>query len=1834
MPIQPIPQRPVLVLSLPVSGTVNVACDKGKNLALTFDPAEVAFSREGSSLIISEWQGGKLAVTDFFTAKAGELPLLLLPDGDTVNSADFLASLNIDTSMAAGTPAPGPDSGGEGTYSDESGSLLNGVERLGSLGTNTWSQAATAKATANASSAVARSLESGLPETPGVPANVPGNGGDGIVFSARAVLYMHDEGTGAGQTPYSARSVTARALTDNLGNWETAGQTAQSIAAHPDNPLDVGTLVHYQEDALGNITFSLTSAGRDWMAAHPGEDIRAYYTVTDAGGASYVMQVVVSADEEFHSHDMGAAHNASLDSGGLIYGEWHGGAQTAATTPYLVTSSRLADELTFTGDIAGGDIAAGSGSDTVNIDGDMRTTSVFLGNRASGADTDATQAGDVNTLFVGGNLASSAVYGTAGTDRVTAGTTVGRVVVDDTTINTGSGAGDHVVVNGRLGLFDAGGLAGVRSVNAVTAADGVVGIHSRSDSHAVVAQSKNLSNLGAANTVANEIAAREIHVTAQGGASNNYAVYAQGKNTADAVHNKLTADTVEIAASGPNAAGLWADGFTGRVTQGYNEITGGTVRVAVQGTGNTYGIYALKGAENRLHGDAPGATLEAVAENGTNHAMFAQTNGKNLVDEFTDVEISAGGAGPQTAYALFATTEGENRITGRGTASGTVTLNAEGAGRALGMRTDDDGRNIVEQAAEVSIDAYATGGGTADGAHAMSANRGGTGVQNLIQDAGVVNLSAGADTGGGTAIGIWAGADGGTPATATDAANQISRVDEVNITVNGQTSNRGMQAEYGYTNAINAVTGKVGITAENGSSNYGLHASRVGATSGGSNTITDVGGDLTAVTRGTGVNHSLHAQNAGWNIVSGIAGQTTLTASGGTENTAVYAASAALNRLDLEGDAVVSATGNGTANYGLRIDGSGTNDIGTDGALTVTASGAATLNAALHAEGDGGANMALNILGATDAITLTASGGTGNYAMRAESKGQNSITASLSDPGGPLTLNATGGAGSTNSGISSAANGGNLITYATSVAVTATGGANSTNTAMGISQSGFEMSFFGNNITQTQGRVELTAAGGATAMGMNASGPWDAIARNLIDTADEVKILAQNATTANTGLLADGGYDVENILKNVAGDVTVTASGAGATNTGMSAANDGRNTIDADGTVEIVAKNGIVNRALSAVAGGENAVTAYEGVTLTTSGGGTRHAMYADGGYNTVTVTGPDDAVVKLAGAMESKNGGTNTVTTAGGDDLVTVSGAAKGVRTGSPGFYDWSNVIATGEGDDTVAVTGGGTQIVGLRVDLGNGNNLFASSAAASPITAGNQPSLNPHLWAGGGDQHQECDFRSGDGQDTLLFHGDLRSGTSVSSGAGDDLIAVKGTVGSSSIDAGSGANTVLITGSATSARFTAGSGDDTLTIEGGASYGAGGTIIDLGDGHNVVTISHGTAANKEALTGGSQLATGAGKDDIRLIGNVGGAGTNADGVYKSSTLVNTGAGDDHILIDGTVTPTGFTLQAGDGDDTLELLAADWTEFEARYRGWIDNGGLVGAKVEHLDVWAAPGTNHTDIPAWLHTATMGAGVFLNLHAALPDISAAVYTDPFTSYHYDNSSTDVLNSIAFGNGDDKIGIGSFSDGHVLALGNGNNELRVAGNIDASTVSFGEDRDTLAVGGDIQGALIDLKGGNDVFVHHGAQMTGVTLDGGSNDAVVHAANDGGDARLGDILGFGGNALGNMGITLASGAGNTITGFETLLADSSNGTADSIHLHNLLDAAHTLNTGGNDIQTLIIRGDADDTFSFDGLSAVQEARDVHIDGMDGLYTLYSVDDGGQELRVYLQTLVQAN
>ncbi len=376
------PQQPDIrfasrVLTMPESGMRQIMLTPGRHLEFSFDPAGVTFSRSGTDLVISAGNGSGVTLSGFFIAEnADALPQFVFPGGDSVPASAYLQSLNIDITTAAGPVPSAPPSGGEGEYSDGAGDLLGGVDRLGSLGTDQW--AGTLKA-AETPVAVARGLDAGGPDAgPDVrptPVEPP-------IFNARAVLYMQNEGEAPNGQPYGGRGVTVQALAkDGNGQWEASGQEAASIQAHEGNTLDVDSLLEYTTDGNGNITFRLTAAGKAWMNAN-GKDMVAYYTITDADGNPYVIQVVISADGTFNSS---SEHNANLDPNGLAHGEWHNGKDMSKETDYKTTSSNLSDELRYTGALAGAEIATGHavdknwGNDSVTIEGSVRRSAITSG---------------------------------------------------------------------------------------------------------------------------------------------------------------------------------------------------------------------------------------------------------------------------------------------------------------------------------------------------------------------------------------------------------------------------------------------------------------------------------------------------------------------------------------------------------------------------------------------------------------------------------------------------------------------------------------------------------------------------------------------------------------------------------------------------------------------------------------------------------------------------------------------------------------------------------------------------------------------------------------------------------------------------------------------------------------------------------------------------------------------------------------------------------------------------------------------------------------------------------------------------------------------------------------------------------------------------------------------------------------------------------------------------------------------------------------------------------------------------------------------------------------
>jgi hypothetical protein len=112
----------------------------------SFERPDAADGTKSPDLLIRYENGGSMTLENFFQAREGTLPTLRLSDGTEVNGADFLAAMNsgIEFSTAAGPGAgagANAGSGGAGEYSDDPGSLIGGIDRFDSLGTDYWARA-------------------------------------------------------------------------------------------------------------------------------------------------------------------------------------------------------------------------------------------------------------------------------------------------------------------------------------------------------------------------------------------------------------------------------------------------------------------------------------------------------------------------------------------------------------------------------------------------------------------------------------------------------------------------------------------------------------------------------------------------------------------------------------------------------------------------------------------------------------------------------------------------------------------------------------------------------------------------------------------------------------------------------------------------------------------------------------------------------------------------------------------------------------------------------------------------------------------------------------------------------------------------------------------------------------------------------------------------------------------------------------------------------------------------------------------------------------------------------------------------------------------------------------------------------------------------------------------------------------------------------------------------------------------------------------------------------------------------------------------------------------
>lgn len=411
--------------------TINI--QPGQGVLFTFDLSETMFERAGDDLVIQMENGSQLLLEGFFVpGEDGGLPWLELFDGSVVEAVNYLAQANPQMDL---TPAAGaPGSGGLGTYADDAGNLVAGLEGSGSLGTVNWASATGFASPAGTGAASPAGAE--VPSMTGEPGPgvMPVNPEDAYV--ARAVFY---DTQGQGQYGYF--------------NFHALGSGSLSVKSQY-GFIDASSLkVSY--DAQGNPVYSLqlsdegkaamaealAVAGGDHMGA---PNIYDYITIT-VGGKSYVMQVVLNQSGHYEAASEDAMNPPATDSGSIL-GEWH--TELKASNGADRITSDGDDEIWFNSGQAGNNsVDMGEGNNTVHAYNRLYAAS---GNEIvelkSGSGNDVYDLKDNLWAQAGGQVN---IDTGAGDDKVNIGRWIYSITGGRVNVSTGDG-NDSVTVGGQI----------------------------------------------------------------------------------------------------------------------------------------------------------------------------------------------------------------------------------------------------------------------------------------------------------------------------------------------------------------------------------------------------------------------------------------------------------------------------------------------------------------------------------------------------------------------------------------------------------------------------------------------------------------------------------------------------------------------------------------------------------------------------------------------------------------------------------------------------------------------------------------------------------------------------------------------------------------------------------------------------------------------------------------------------------------------------------------------------------------------------------------------------------------------------------------------------------------------------------------------------------------------------------------------------------------------------------------------------------------------------------------------------------------------------------------
>lgn len=433
-----------------------------------------------------------------------------------------------------------------------------------------------------------------------------------------------------------------------------------------------------------------------------------------------------------------------------------------------------------------------------------------------------------------------------------------------------------------------------------------------------------------------------------------------------------------------------------------------------------------------------------------------------------------------------------------------------------------------------------------------------------------------------------------------------------------------------------------------------------------------------------------------------------------------------------------------------------------------------------------------------------------------------------------------------------------------------------------------------------------------------------------------------------------------------------------------------------------------------------------------------------------------------------------------------TVEGKASvlGYSSVSSSSYGWyqQSVVGSDNIVGVTSVTGSGKGTDPYKLDLATGKD---SLTALTDLSFGS----SSDDWDIVGNEYLTS-VALGSGADSLQIGTTSTSDLSVSMGSGDDDVTITTAAGNVTVQGGDGADDIIVTDAQKNLRVELGAGKNTVQVT-----TVSGTFNVTGDGSDANSVIVGTAQSDVTV----ELADGA---DTVTIGSVSGA-----------LAVRTGAGNDHVVVDGILEDKNGTIDVSDGNDYVSVTSA--------------TGNLtvtLGAGKDTLEV--------DDVSGTLTVSASGTDANLVTVNSASSVSITLGDGKDT---LDIVSV-VSGSINLGAGKDNVSLGGL-DSATLNGGAGNKDITL-GSASKATVTLGDGADSVSLYNNFESSIINLGEGNDTLDGRTVSIESSTVQGGAgNDDLVLGSVAGSSIDLGDGDDFI-KLTGASDVTLAGGAGNDV------------------------------------------------------------------------------------------------